>query len=183
MKRFVLALAALAVAITVCGCGGGSGSGEGGFSSGGEPQVYVVDLCYANKEFLSTEDEELPAIQYYRNHHIFAPEGQQYYVLLDETLRENPFGIESIDTVITDKIVFNSVKVEDGTAYVDIAGENLSGGSLEEGLLISQIVNSLTGSFEEVERVQFLVDGKATDTLMGHYSAKEPYESGIYPVK
>lgn len=176
MKRIILLIIAAMLAAT--GCGGGKDvDGEAG-----EPLVYVVDLCYINDEYLAAEDEAMSAFHYYRSVLIYAPEGEQYYVLLNETLRDNPLGIESFCTMITDKVKFNSVKVQDGTAFVDISGENLSGSSLEEGLLISQIVYSLTGSFEEVERVQFMVDGETPETLMGHYDATEPFETGIYPL-
>ena len=145
--------------------------------------VYVVDLCFINDEFSGDEDGPEPAMRYYQNQHIYAVEGKQYFTLLDEVLRENPFGSDSLGTMITEKIQFNSVVVRDGTAFVDLKGENLSGSSFEEGLLISQIVITLMGSFSEVERVQFLVDGEITESLMGHYDATEPFEDGIYSIK
>lgn len=177
MKRIVFIIIILAAALISAGC-----AGTGGAGGAGEPLVYIVDLCYINNEYVNTGNEELPMVFYYRNQHVYALEGRQYFSLLDETLREADIGNESVGTMITDKVQFNSVVVEDGTAYVDIAGENLSGSSLEEGLLISQIVYSLTGSFTEIERVQFLVDGKVAETLMGHYDTEGPYETGIYPI-
>jgi hypothetical protein len=65
-------------------------------------------------------------------------------------------------------------------AYVDLVGDGLFGSSLEESLLISQIVSSLVVSFEEIENVQFLIDGEVADTLMGHIDVSEPFERGIY---
>jgi len=177
MKRIVFIIIILAAALISAGC-----AGTGGAGGAGEPLVYIVDLCYINNEYVNTGNEELPMVFYYRNQHVYALEGLQYFSLLDETLREADIGNESVGTMITDKVQFNSVVVEDGTAYVDIAGENLSGSSLEEGLLISQIVYSLTGSFTEIERVQFLVDGNVAETLMGHYDTEGPYETGIYPI-
>ena len=177
MKRIVFIIIILAAALISAGCAGTGGAGDAG-----EPLVYIVDLCYINNEYVNTGNEELPMVFYYRNQHVYALEGRQYFSLLDETLREADIGNESVGTMITDKVQFNSVVVEDGTAYVDIAGENLSGSSLEEGLLISQIVYSLTGSFTEIERVQFLVDGNVAETLMGHYDTEGPYETGIYPI-
>jgi len=182
MKRIVFIIVILAAIFASAGCGGTGDIGGDNGGSTGDPLIYIVDLCYINNEYVETGDEELPMVFYYRNQHMYAPEGRQYLALLDETLREIVIGSESVGTMITDKVQFNSVEVKDGTAYVDIAGENLSGSSLEEGLLISQIVYSLTGSFEEIESVQFLIDGEVTETLMGHYDTEKPYETGIYPI-
>jgi len=166
-----------AIVLIMAGCGGGAP----GYEKGAGPElIYIVDLCYVNSDYLATGDEDLSAVRYYQRHNMYALKGKQYLTLLDVALRGNELGIEGVDTMITDKIQFNSVEVKEGTAFVDIAGKNLSGSSLEEGLLISQIVNSLTGSFYEVENVQFLIDGKSAESLMGHYSIEGPFETGIY---
>ena len=176
--RFILFI--LAAMLILAGCGGGDS--PGGDIDPGQELVYIVDLCFVNAEYAITGDEELPALRYYPRQNMFAIQGEQYFTLLDVMLREGMSGIESLDTMIDDRVQFNSVEVSGNTAFVDIKGAGLSGSSLEEGLLISQIVNSLIGSFEEVERVQFLVDGETTDTLMGHYDASQPFETGIYPI-
>ena len=75
---------------------------------------------------------------------------------------------------ISEKIKIKSVTVEDKTANVDISSENLSGGSTEEVFLIDSIVYSLT-NLDNIEKVQFLVDGKKVDTLMGHMEVMEPF--------
>ena len=170
----VIVLLIFAVVIVSAGCGEER--------SANEPIIFIMDMCYVNSEYLSTGNEEVPAVLYFENEHFYALEGKQYFMLLDTVLRENPLGLNGVDTMITDKIQFNSVEVVEGTAFVDIKGEGLSGSSLEEGLLISQIVNSLMGSFDEVHRVRFLVDGETAETLMGHYDAENPYEEGIYTV-
>jgi len=183
MKKKTIIALIIVVTLLTTGCLSGSKPKDNDVDTGlvdPDDLVYIVDLCYVDKEYVETGDEEIPAILYYRNHHIFAPEGKQYLTLLDVTLRENVIGSESIITMITDKIQFNSVTVKDGTAFVDLVGEELWGSSLEEGLLISQIVLALRGSFEEIERVQFLIDGEIQLTLMGHYDTEEPYETGIH---
>ncbi|AFS78085.1 spore germination protein-like protein [Gottschalkia acidurici 9a] len=75
---------------------------------------------------------------------------------------------------VNEKIKIKSVTVKDKTANVDISSENLSGGSTEEVFLIDSIVSSLT-SLDNIEKVQFLVDGKKVDTLMGHMEVAEPF--------
>ncbi len=78
-------------------------------------------------------------------------------------------------TMISDTLKINSVYTLDGTAFVDLNRENLSGSSTQETLLISQIVRTLRESFPEVLRVQFLVDGQVVESLMGHMAADKPF--------
>lgn len=73
----------------------------------------------------------------------------------------------SLYNTIEENIKFNSVKVEDKVAIVDISSENLSGGSNQEIFLVDSIVAALT-SLENIDGVKFLVDGKEAETLMGH---------------
>ena len=44
----------------------------------------------------------------------------------------------------------------------------LSGSETVEKMLISQIVNTLIKSFDEIQAVSFTVDGDEAETLMGH---------------
>jgi len=180
VKRIFIILLIFAVMLMAVACGGSTPNAPDNGGDAANEIVYVVDLCYVNNEYVTTGDEDVSALLYYPNHHMFAPEGKQYFTLLDVVLREDQLGVEHIVTMIDDRIQFHSVEVKDRTAFVDIAGEGLSGGSLEEGLLISQIVSALRGSFEEIDRVQFLIDGKVPETLMGHYDTTQPYETGIY---
>lgn len=71
-----------------------------------------------------------------------------------------------------------SVKVEDGTAYVDFTSDlvdRFNGGSGTEIILVASIVNSLT-EFPEIEQVQILVDGNIVDTISGHMDTSEPFK-------
>lgn len=89
-------------------------------------------------------------------------------------LIKGPEG-DGMYTLIPDNVELLVVNLEDGTAFVDFASEGLSGGSMEESFTITQIVNSLT-DLENVDRVQFLVDGQKAETLMGHIEISEPFE-------
>jgi len=139
---------------------------------------FPVILYFASSEYIQTGDESIPPLITTRNN-IYCEEGEQYEALL-VMLHSVPDELKGAETAITDKIKFRMIKVSDKTAYVDVDSKGLSGGSLEEGLFISQIVNSLRGSFDEIEEVQFLVDGKMTESLMGHYDASRAYTEGIY---
>lgn len=167
-----------------------------------------IIAAYANEKYIETGDENVPALIANTNgQSILAEEGRQYFVLLDGLLRE-PEGasptLENADTMINDKIQFEDVRFEElkaegsdettGTVYVDFKAEDLEGesgemlqlpggGSLAETLLISQIVESLVHSFEEVDQVQFLINGEKPETLMGHCDVTEPYTEGIYTLQ
>jgi spore germination protein GerM len=75
--------------------------------------------------------------------------------------------------VIPARIQIRSVQVREGVAELDLAREGLSGGSLEEQLFVASIVRTLT-QLPEVRAVRFLVEGKPTETLMGHVSTAQP---------
>jgi hypothetical protein len=145
-----------------------------------EELVYVVSLGYVCNEYVTTGVYDGHPLVFIQNQNMFAYAGQQYITLLDYRLRNVPEGMDRAATMIDDRVQFNSVTVRQGTAYVDLVGDGLSGSSLEESLLISQIVSSLVVSFDEIERVQFLIDGAVEDTLMGHIDVSEPFERGIY---
>ncbi len=140
---------------------------------------YNVTLYFANDEYVQTGDESLDKMIVLKDYKMESEEGNQYMVLVDSALRNAAKEVEGADTLIVDKIVFNKVSVDGGMATVDLAGATLNGGSLEETYVISQIVDSLIASFEEIDSVQFLVDGEQAESLMGHFDATDPFTEGV----
>jgi germination protein M len=140
---------------------------------------YNVILYFANDEYVQTGDESFEHMIVVKDFKLESEEGQQYMDLVNTALRTVPEGLENADTLIDDKIVFNEVSVEGGVVTVDLARASMSGGSLQESFVISQIVESLLGSFEEINSVQFLVDGEIAESLMGHYDVSKPFTEGI----
>lgn len=64
-----------------------------------------------------------------------------------------------------------------GIAYVDFNREIQTkhpGGSAGELLTIYSIVDSLTANFEDIKRVQILVEGAEIPTLAGHIDTRQP---------
>jgi germination protein M len=64
-----------------------------------------------------------------------------------------------------------------GAAYVDLSREvitNHTGGSLDEALTVFSIVNAITVNLPDISAVQILVDGRAVDTLVGHFDLRHP---------
>ena len=131
-----------------------------------------ITLYFANKNYIQTGDEKLEKI-------IAEKRIIQYgNISLEEVVvRELMMGPKNneLSTGIPSGSKLLGVEVSDGTAFVNFAQEGLHGGSLQEGLTISQIVKSLT-ELENVDRVQFLIDGKKAETLMGHMSISESFE-------
>lgn len=128
-----------------------------------------VTLYYVNDQYVRTGDESLP--------HLVAVERTldlQGRSLADAVVRAlmKPPEKEGLSTALG-QLRLRGVEVRSATAYVDFSSENLSGGSLEESLLIDQVVRSL-GSVNGVNAVQFLVNGRKTESLMGHLDALRP---------
>jgi len=164
---FVLLLTGM---MSLVGCGGTDEKAT---------KEYNVTLYFANDEYVQTGDESLEHMVVVEDYKMESEEGKQYMVLVDSALRNAAEEVEGAETLISDKIVFNDVSVDEGIATVDLAGDKLNGGSLEESYLISQIVESLIASFEEIDSVQFLVDGEKVESLMGHFDASAPFTKGI----
>ncbi|MGE5390155.1 MAG: GerMN domain-containing protein [Deltaproteobacteria bacterium] len=69
-----------------------------------------------------------------------------------------------------------SIEIKDSTAYVDFSQELISkhwGGSAGETMTITSVVNSLT-ELKEIKKVQFLVEGKTQESLLGHWDTSSP---------
>ena len=131
-----------------------------------------ITLYFANKEYVETGDESLEKL---------IPEKRTVEYgdisLEERVVKELMKGPDSdeLSTVIPSNVKLLGVEVSDGTAFVNFAGEGLYGGSMQEDFTISQIVNSLV-ELDDVERVQFLIDGQKAETLMGHIEISEPFE-------
>lgn len=158
---------------TACGKGGDAGN-QGG-SDEPKEQTYQVTLFFANEDYIATGDESLEKFKVYQTELTSTP-GKAYLDALE--LLKKPD--EGYGTVITDQIKFNDVYLEGDTVFVDLSSSGLSGGSLDETFLIGQIVDTLLNSFAEIKQVQFLVDGKTAETLMGHVGAADPFTKDLF---
>lgn len=134
-----------------------------------EGQTTTVKLYFANQEYIMTGDDSLDSIIEVERE-VKIGEKPIEEVILEE-LKKAPAD-EGLRTLL-EKIKILSVETAENTAYVNISSENLSGGSLEESMILSQIVYSLT-ELEDVDQVQILVEGSNTETLMGHIYIEEP---------
>ncbi len=160
---------------TACGKSPDNDNGDDA-SDQPKEQTYQATLFFANEDYIATGDESLEKFKVYQTDMTSTPESAYKDAL--ELLRNSPD--KGYSTVITDQIKFNDVYLEGDTAFVDLSGSGLSGGSLEETFLISQIVDTLLNSFDEVKQVQFLVDGKTAETLMGHVGTADPFTKDLF---
>ena len=74
-----------------------------------------------------------------------------------------------------------SAYVSGTDAYVDFSSElrsGFGGGSTQEYLLIASVVRTAAENFQDVSRVQILVEGKEIESLGGHYEIMEPLPVG-----
>lgn len=150
-------------------------------------EVKPLLLSYVSKAYLDGENVKNVLIEYSQDRQALPKElaqsssdEQASFLAVGalNLLKEVPDSIsQEATTSISRDLVINNVTIKYGTAVVDLSADSLEsiGGSTEESLLISQIVNTLLNSFDEVKSVQFMVDGKEIDSLMGHVDTSEPF--------
>ena len=179
-KRVVLILLCAVLAFGLFGLTGCGGSDPGNEEPNGstelEEKEYRITQFFANEAYIATGDEALEKFMVYESEMTSNP-GDVYLDAL-ELLKASPE--EGYSTVVTDQVKFNDVYLEGDTVYVDLDSNGLNGGSLDEGFLISQIVNTLINSFDEVKQVQFLVDGEVVESLMGHVGTADPFTKDVF---
>ncbi|NLW23075.1 MAG: GerMN domain-containing protein [Tissierellia bacterium] len=131
-----------------------------------------VTLYFVNRKYVETGDESLDKLVAEKRTIQYGDISLEEAIVKE--LMEGPES-EELATLIPGTVKLLGVELADGTAFVNFAREGLYGGSMQEDFTISQIVYTLT-ELNNVERVQFLVDGEKVETLMGHFEATEPFE-------
>ncbi len=135
-----------------------------------EEKVERVTLYFPNQEYIQTGREEIQKLKTV-DREIKVREGHLLEAVLKE-LRTPPAG-EELTTALRDDLEVLGAWSKERIAYVNFSSQNLYGGSLQETLLIDQIVKTLT-SLPDIDKVQFLINGEKRETLMGHLSIDEP---------
>ncbi len=162
------------------GCGSDKESEEAGKS--------VATLCYINADYVQAGDESVNPLTGYEltennlQEMTGSTEKPEPAELL-EMLKTVPEELGDAQTEVNDDYVINGITVEAGTATVDLSSENLYGGTLEEELLISQIVETLLHSYDDISLVKFRLDGEDAETLMGQVDVTEGFSEGIYALQ
>jgi len=135
-------------------------------------QEKEVTLYYANEKYAETADENLEKVLPVKEKITYGPESI-YFAVLNQ-LKSDPVGVEGLKTQIPKNAKLLGAEIKDSIAYVNYSSENLNGGSLQEMLAITQIVNTLT-EMEGIKGVQFLIDGNKSDMFMGHADITKPF--------
>ena len=102
----------------------------------------------------------------------FVDESEKYSAALSE-LMQKPAD-KNLTTIFPAHA--KSVTRDGDTAIVDLDGsivKGFVGGSTGEEFLVNSVVDTLT-EFNEINQVQFLIDGQKVETLSGHMDLSEP---------
>lgn len=134
-----------------------------------EEEKTTIKLYYVSNDYVNAGDESLDKVIPVEKE--VTLEGKKVEELIIEELKKSPED-ENLSTFL-ENLNITSVEVEGDTAFVDFSSNNLYGSSLQETLVLQQIVFSLT-ELPNVEQVQILVDGEKQETLMGHMEITNP---------
>lgn len=142
--------------------------------AGGENNVSLT-LYFPNRAYVESGNESLERLvteSITFESALAAAGNDRLAAALLQALGRGPTSAAALPA-IPERIQLRGVHVRAGIAELDLARAGLSGGSLEERLLVQSIVRTLT-QLPEVRAVRFLVEGKPTETLMGHVSTARP---------
>jgi germination protein M len=182
-KKLSIILALLLMMVSVlCGC-----TPKDTANTDKEPaaKTYTAVLFFTNQQYVNSGDESLDKLVAEQRKLKVKEDGNIGLAML-EALKTTK--TEGSGTAVGEDIKFLDVRVskDDPTlVIVDISSKNLSGGSLEEVLLIDQVVETLlhndayVNAGKTTDKVQFLVDGKVAESLMGHVDASKPFTGTI----
>ena len=138
-----------------------------------EGETVELTLYFANNEYVMTGNESLEKLLPEKRTITLANKSLAQAAV--EELMKGPEG-EGMGAVIPSRIKLIDVEVAEQIAYVNFSSDGMNGGSMEETFLISSVIMPLT-QLENIDAVQFLVDGKKTETLMGHIYTMDPMGS------
>jgi len=100
----------------------------------------------------------------------------QMGLVVTELIRGSKTGL--VPTFPEDTRVKNIFLDDAGTVYVNFSRElqtGFPGGAWTETLTIYSLANTLALNFDDVKRVQLLVEGSEIETLAGHIDTSEPF--------
>lgn len=138
-----------------------------------EKKEKEVNLYYAVTEYIVTGNEDLTKIKAEKRTVDYKDTILEEAVVKELLTEAKSEGLEN---AIPSSVKLIDVKVEDDIAYVNFSKEGMNGGSLTESLTINQIVASLL-DLGTVNKVQFLLDGEVSESLMGHATITDPIGS------
>ncbi len=179
MKRILAATLVTLLTLSLIACQPLSNKGDNGdtLKDGDtivdpEPSGEEVELTlyFANSEYIQTGNDSLGTLMAEKRN-VTVTDKPVAEVAVEELLK-GPQN-EGTATVIPSRIKLIGVEVSNRIAYVNFSSSNMSGGSTEESFLVDAVIMTLT-ELEDIDAVQFLIDGRKPETLMGHIYTMEP---------
>jgi len=178
MRKHTTIIVIVITALLATACGMFPGNNDQGDPEPGDtiitpdPQGETVELTlyFANTEYVLTGDEKLEKLLTEKRQVTVTNKSLAETAM--EELIKGPEG-EDASEVIPSAIELINVEVAENIAYVNFSSANMGGGSLQEYYLIDSVIMTLT-ELEDINAVQFLVDGKKTESLMGHIYTMDP---------
>ena len=145
------------------------------------PKTYAMDLYYPSKSYIVDGNEDEKFIS--QEIEVSDPTDIKKDIEKLKDVSNAKGNADDIYPALSENLVINEITEEDGKYNVDISSENLNGGSLEEDIIISSIVNSILSIRSEdgnyAKSVRFLVDGEPCSTLLGHVSIEEEFTESL----
>ncbi|SHI89720.1 GerMN domain-containing protein [Lutispora thermophila] len=181
MKKYISMLLILLMVFSLAACSGIEK--EHAVKDGSKDENVVVDpapkineqevtLFFVNKKYIETSDKNLEKLISEKRLVKYGDTS-----LEEAVVRELMKGSDNkeLSTEIPSSAKLINVEVADGTAFVNFARDGLYGGSMQEIFTIMQITRTLN-ALPNIQRVQFLIDGNKSETLMGHIGVSEPFK-------
>lgn len=144
-------------------------------------KTYAMDLYYPSKAYIVDGNEDEKFIS--QEIEVSDPTDIKKDIEKLKDASNAKDKSKDIYPALSENLVINEIREEDGKYTVDISSENLNGGSLEEDIIISSIVNSILSIRSEdgnyAKSVRFLVDGEPCSTLLGHVSIEEEFTESL----
>lgn len=186
MKKALIICAVSVLILSLIGCGNKKNN-----EASNEPKLNVEDNIENEEDKNKTEEKKKIDLYFSDDQAMYLNKEQ---VEVDEVtpevalqkLIEGPSDQNHYKTLPKETKIL-SVNVKDGTAYVDVDSsirKLLGGGSASEIMAVDSIVATLVLNEEfNIERVQFLIDGKEDDTFAGHIDITQPIEPDMSMIK
>ncbi|CAC9925729.1 hypothetical protein PEPNEM18_00596 [Aedoeadaptatus nemausensis] len=138
-----------------------------------EAKAYSVKLIFPSEDYIVNGNEENKTVT--QKTEITADSKTIVTKVLD-ALAAAP-SAEGAESTGLDKFDYSKSTLDGSKAIVDLSGD-VSGGSLEEDVLVSSIVNSLL-SVDGIKSVSFTVNGQSAETLMGHVDITQDFTNFV----
>ena len=136
-------------------------------------KTYSVNLVFPSEDYIVNGNEENKTVS--QKTDLTADEKTIVTKVLD-ALAASP-SADSAESTGLDKYDYSKSTLDGSRAVVDLSGD-LTGGSLEEDVLVSSIVNSLL-SVDGIKSVSFTVNGQPAETLTGHVDITQDFTNFV----